>query len=241
MPQQQRTINDLITQALYQTGEYAVGEDIDGYAIQTGLNLANEWLDDLARAGANIPYLSTVSFDMVIGQESYSVSDITNADVDSDRIVDLVYATYTLSESLEYPIQIVDRSSYYNNFRITTTQSRPNIVFLENQVQESLIKFYPKPDQAYPITLKVKQMIDRFELNDVIDEIPDFFHKFLRYSLVREFVRFFPSTNWSEQEEFDYQEMRNGVLANEPDLVIQPSCLLERTLALPYPSILSLP
>lgn len=94
MPQVVRTTNEVIINALYLLGELGVGESPDGFMLATGLELINELLDKFAADSIYIPYLTTLDFNLIVGQDTYSVSDIIPADIAADRIVDLSFANY---------------------------------------------------------------------------------------------------------------------------------------------------
>jgi hypothetical protein len=94
MPQIVRTVNDVIVNALYLTGELGVGETPDGFMITTGLELVNEILDKFTSDSSYITFLTTIAFDLIVGKDTYSVSDMMTADITSDRIVDLSFANY---------------------------------------------------------------------------------------------------------------------------------------------------
>lgn len=94
MPQQVKTTNDVIINALYLIGELGVGETPDGFMLSTGLELINELLDKFSSDSIYIPFLTTIDFNMVVGKDVYSVSDMMPADITQDRIVDLSFANY---------------------------------------------------------------------------------------------------------------------------------------------------
>jgi len=94
MPQITYTTNDVIINALYLIGELGVGETPDAFMLQTGIELINELLNKFASDSIYIPYLTTINFNLVVGKDTYSISDITPADITQDRIVDLSFANY---------------------------------------------------------------------------------------------------------------------------------------------------
>jgi hypothetical protein len=94
MPQQVKTTNDVIINALYLIGELGVGETPDGFMLSTGLELINELLDKFSSDSIYIPFLTTIDFNFVVGKDVYSVSDMMLADITADRIVDLTFANY---------------------------------------------------------------------------------------------------------------------------------------------------
>src|ERR1700689_3670842 len=97
MTQVVRTTNELIINSLYLLGELGVGETPDGFMLSTGLDLLNEILDKFSSDSIYIPYLTTLSSQFVVGQDTYSISDmILGTNIQADRIVDLSFANYTV-------------------------------------------------------------------------------------------------------------------------------------------------
>ena len=96
MPQVVRTTNDLIVNSLYMLGELGVGETPDAFMLSTGLELINELLDKFSSDSIYIPYLTSINSQFVVGQDTYSISDMMPANITQDRIVDLTFANYTV-------------------------------------------------------------------------------------------------------------------------------------------------
>lgn len=242
MTQVVRTTNDIIINALYLIGELGVGETPDAFMLSSGLEIVNELLDKFSSDSIYIPFLKTINFTMVEGQDTYSVSDIlVGSTVTSDRIVDLSFATY-LVQTITYPIKIINKATYYGVVRLSnpTLQSRPGFCFLDKQDTASYITFYPAPDQPYPCTLKVKQMIDKLDAQENIDELPPFYYGFMKYAVARKFKDYYPSSNWSQTAEDEYQDYFNTIKnANETDLTIRPSCILDAPQPFYWPNILA--
>ena len=97
MPQVVRTTNDVIVNALYLLGELGVDETPDAFMLSTGLDLINELLDKFSSDSIYIPYLTTLESQFVVGQDTYSISDIIlGTNITADRIVDLSFANYVV-------------------------------------------------------------------------------------------------------------------------------------------------
>jgi hypothetical protein len=94
MPQVVRTTNDVIINALYLIGELGVGETPDSFMLTTGLELINELLDKFSSDSIYIPFLTTIRSAFVVGQDTYSISDMMPANITADRVVDLSFANY---------------------------------------------------------------------------------------------------------------------------------------------------
>ena len=344
MSQVVRTTNDVIINSLYLLGELAVGEVPDAFMLSTGLDLLNELLDKFSSDSIYIPYLTTINFTMVVGVDTYTVSDMMPAFINQDRIVDLSFAnyfipsasaftqgqpvtfTYTadtvtntltfgdtsffptgtaivlstsgtmpspliagvtyyainltpttirlastlqnalmgtsitlltngipinqittflntnipINTSLSYPIRILNKAQYYGVVRQVGLLARPGFVFLNKQATESFITFYPVPDQPYPCTLQVKCMINKLDNQDTLGELPPNYYGFLKYALARKFLGYYPSGNWTQTSEEEYQDyymtFKN---TNETDLTVRPSVTLTAPEPFYWPNILS--
>lgn len=245
MTQVVRTTNDVIINSLFLLGELGVGETPDGFMLTTGLDLINELLDKFAADSIYIPYLTTLNFNFVVGQDTYSISDmIQGTNIVADRIVDLSLANYTVPTSgptqLVYPLRIINKATYFGVVRQTNLQARPGFIFLNKQALESFITVYPIPDQPYPCSIQVKSMIDQLGNQDTLGELPPNYYGFLKYALARKFLAYYPSGNWPQQNEDEYQDYYNTFKnANETDLTIRPSVVMTAPEPFYWPNILS--
>lgn len=239
MTQVTRTTNDLIVNSLYLLGELGVNETPDSFMLSTGLELINELIDKFTADSIFIPFLTTLSFTMTIGQAVYSVSDIVTAEVNADRIVDLSFANYTV-QTIIYPIKIINKATYSNVVRLDNLDARPGFVLLNKQATESQLIFYPAPDQPYPCTVQVKSMIDKLDEHESLVELPPYYYGFLKYALARKFLSYYPSGNWPQSAEEEYQEYYNNLKnSNETDLTIRPSVILDAPQPFYWPNILA--
>ncbi|MDD5211912.1 MAG: hypothetical protein PHV62_05815 [Sulfuricurvum sp.] len=232
MAQVTRSSNELIINSLYLLGELGVGETPDAFMLSSGLELINELLDKFAADSIYIPYLTSLSFTMTAGQAAYTVSDMVPANVISNRIVDLSFANYTVPSSgqgIIYPLQIISKAQYYGVTRLTPLNTRPGFIFLNKQDSESILTLYPAPDQPYPCTVQVKCMLNQVIANEDLSELPPFYYGFLKYCLARKFLSYYPSGNWPQSAEDEYQDYFNIIKnSNETDLTIRPSAILSR-------------
>lgn len=244
MTQIVRTTNDVIIASLQMIGELGVNETPDSFMLSTGLDLINELLDKFSSDSIYIPFLTTINHVFTVGKDTYSISDMEAADINSDRIVDLSFANYTVPTSsgtnLIYPMRIISKAQYWNVVRQNNLQARPGFIFLNKQDQESFITVYPVPDQPYQFSLQVKSMINSLGNQDSIGELPPLYYGFLKYALARKFLGYYPSANWpdkSEQEYIDYYDILKNT--NETDLTIRPSVILTAPEPFYWPNILS--
>lgn len=142
--------------------------------------------------------------------------------------------------SLVYPLRIINKATYWNVVRQTNLLARPGFIFLNKQATESFVTVYPVPDQPYPFKLQVKCMINDLSAQDTLGELPPYYYGFLKYALGRKFLAYYPSGNWPQQNEDEYQDYYNNLKnANETDLTIRPSVVLTAPEPFYWPNILS--
>ena len=346
MPQVTRTTNDLIVNSLYLTGELGVGETADAFMLSTGLELINEILDKCSSDSIYIPFLTTLTSQFVVGQDTYSISDIiAGTNISADRIVDLSFANYTVpgtgvnqnsqaitleytaslstnlltftaptnafptgtpvvlstagtipsplvpgvtyyaifvnteniylayssaqafagqfivltsdgipinyittfqginsgtATALVYPLRIINKATYWGVVRQTNLLARPGFIFLNKQATESFITVYPVPDQPYPYQIQVKGMINSLGAQDDLSELPPMYYGFLKYALARKFIAYYPSANWPQTNEDEYNDYYNIIKnANETDVTIRPSVIITAPEPFYWPNILS--
>lgn len=232
MAQVVKTVNELIINSLYLLGELGTNETPDSFMLSTGLELINEILAMYDSDSIYIPYITPVSFNMVVGQRTYSLSDMVPANVITNPVVDLSYANYTVpgvGQGIIYPLQIMNKAQYYGVTRLTPLNTRPGFIFLDKQAEQSFITLYPSPDQPYPCQLGVKSMLNSVIANGNLGQLPPFYYGLLKFTLSRRFLAYYPSGNWPQQNEDTYQEYMNIIKnSNETDLTIRPSATLSR-------------
>lgn len=232
MSQVVKTVNELITSSLYLLGELGTNETPDSFMLSTGLELINEILAMFDSDSIYVPYITTVTFNMIVAQRTYSLSDMAPADVITNRVVDLSYANYTVpsaGQGIIYPLQIINKAQYYGVTRLTPLNTRPGFIFLDKQAEESFVTLYPSPDQPYPCELGVKSMINSVVANGNLGQMPPFYYGLLKFTLSRRFLAYYPSGNWPQQNEDTYQEYMNIIKnSNETDLTVRPSAILSR-------------
>jgi len=246
MTQIVKTVNNVIVNALYLTGELGTSETPDGFMLSTGLDLCNEIISKFSSDSIYVTFLTAIDFDFVVGQDTYSISDIVPSDITQDRVIDLSFANYEVpaasTTKLIYPIKIINKATYYNVTRQTNLLARPSFIFLNKQATQSFVTVYPIPDQPYHCTLQAKVMINSLTNQDNLLELSPFYYGFLKYAVARKFLAYYPSANWPQQNEDEYQDyyqiLKN---VNETDLTIRPTLTLTIRRSFFWANILSFP
>jgi len=226
MAQDSRTVNDILTNALYLINAISPDRIPPEPMISRALYLLNDLLDSFSSLGVFIPFIKTIDVTLVPNQGTYSISNIVPADFNFNRIVELDFINFNI-DSMIYPVDIVDRAVILNNVRYPQGATRPGAVYMDKQDTLTQLIFYPVPDQAYACQIRAKFMFDRLSLFQVITEVPPHYYRFLRYAVGRELDSYYPSSSWNEKLENEYQMLlKNVKAAVEINLLLKPDGIL---------------
>ena len=181
-------------------------------------------------------YLASTSQNALLGIFIDILTDGTGQNI----LTTYNFPTQPVNASLCYPLRIINKATYWNVVRQTNLLSRPGFIFLNKQETESFITVYPIPDQPYACTIQAKCMLNDLELEQSIGELPPNYYGFLKYALARKFMAYYPSGNWPQQNEQEYEDYYNTFKnTNETDITIRPSVTLTAPEPFYWPNILS--
>jgi hypothetical protein len=72
-------------------------------------------------------------------------------------------------------------------------------------------------------------MLNKLIANQSLAELPPFYYGFMKYCLARKFLSYYPSGNWPDTAEQEYQDYFSTIKnANETDITVRPSAILSR-------------
>lgn len=208
MPVSNITAGDIIRRAVREIGAYDFGEVMPDDEINSSLMVLNTLLDSFEGEPYCIPYYSTISFTIQAGKDKYAVGRIPTADINSRKIVQIQNARI-LWGSVWQPVAYRDQSYYDKSHIMTQYKARPELIFLNNTVYESIVTFYPIPNIDYPCEIICRQLLDELELDDRLDEVPASMVEYLTYELAR---RIAPS--YSKVLTPDQQKLLSDAKAN---------------------------
>jgi hypothetical protein len=220
-----RTVNTIIEGAYKLIGVFSEDRALEGGRVTEGLGLLQEILDHYASVDTRIAWDAPLTFNLVIGQTEYTFSKSGAADVNSNRIVELKYITIQDSD-YNYPV-IIQPDEYYFNRRIALNVSaRPveayfqNALDQANSAEESKIIFFSKPDETYTCVIKAKFVLDAVSLSQPLDEVPTYYHRFLKYALARSLNDSYPGSTWDIKKENEYKMMLENII-NASDINLE--------------------
>jgi len=210
MPEISRTTNEIIQEAFRLIGIYSSDRNLSGGDLDLGLRELNIILDSYNGASVKIPYNKTLDFYLTPSQQSYVISNKSGTDVSSNPIM-LMNNIVLIDSDIQYPIRIASDDIYYNNPQNLTSNGKPEQVFLQNDVDQTTITFDKIPDKAYQCVIKGKFTFNHASLNQVIDEVPAFYHSFLEYKLAQKLHNKYSGSTWSQSKESELQELERRV------------------------------
>jgi hypothetical protein len=83
-------------------------------------------------------------------------------------------------------------------------------------------------------------MINELAAQDTLGELPPNYYGFLKRAVARGFLAYYPSANWPQQQEDEYNDYYEALKnTNETDLTIRPSVVLTAPEPFYWPNILS--
>ena len=72
-------------------------------------------------------------------------------------------------------------------------------------------------------------MLNSVVANQSLAALPPFYYGFMKYALAQKFLSYYPSGNWPETAQREYDDYYNIIKnANETDLTVRPSAILSR-------------
>jgi len=221
----ERTPNDIIDRAYRIIGVRSKDQALSGDDVGQGLYILNQMLDHYSADSQLIAYYDVIEFPLVVGQESYTISDQLVADVTNKRLVYLKYVNL-IDNQYRYPVRVENDTMFYRFTRDETVTRRPSIVFLQQEIGQSRITFIEAPDKTYTCVVKGKFILAHLELSTIITQVPIAYHRYLEYALANELRASRSGAEWSDISERNFQDaITNLTTSNDIDIEIEPDNL----------------
>lgn len=209
-----RTADDLIKKAFIKLGISFQTPLTSGQSTD-GLDAFNLCLDQFASNPSLISYYSILSFPLVIGQESYTISTDTtlSPDVNHARIVEPKYVILVDSNNLQSQVDITTDFPAYENNRNLNSQGQPRGVYFQNEPQLTNMIFYQKPEQAYTCKVKAKFVLEHVDKYSDITTLPPKQDQFFIYHIGRHLSTDYSGANWTAEHENIYNDLRKAIVS----------------------------
>jgi hypothetical protein len=225
-----KTADDILKFAYRKIGIGATDRNLSGDKVDQGIDLLNAQLDNYASQSSFIAYDSILEFQLVTGQQNYTISKDTSLspDVDGYKIVKLKYVNL-VSDNIKYPINIVEDHVWYKTRRNLTFSGRPRDIYLQNEPFLTNLFFLRKPDKVYDCIVKAKFVVQNLDLTSDISTLPEYYKLFLVYELGSLLVDFYPGANWTAKSEQIHERLKENLRStNDLDLTSVTSSALNK-------------
>jgi hypothetical protein len=167
--------SELLVKALRTSGLVSadIGNQPTSRQMVDALDLLNEILSQINSDGALLPYTSTISVDMVAGQETYEI----------DNLIQWQAIAYYLDD-IRYTLYYSGRTDYYSSNRADNILSMPYQFHVERTIGGSKIQLYFFPQQDYPLEITGLFGFSPVGISDDISTLFDTYYlKYLRLKL----------------------------------------------------------
>lgn len=138
------TVTQLVNQAFYLSG--IVSRDfstVDGADFTFGVQVLNDLLAEKLIDDAYIPYYTSYTLNMVVGQETYEIPNLIEVDT----------FTFLVDNDVRWPTRVQNRAQYFGDARANNVNSLPYQYHVERTLNGSNFYVYFFPDQAYVGTI----------------------------------------------------------------------------------------
>jgi hypothetical protein len=207
------SVNRLILKSFYYLGEWNPNHQPEGWMMTEAVDYLNEMLAEWRSERLLIPFLQTVSFTATPGQGQYVFANTGTYDIESPKLAELDYLEF-IFEDVVYPINVIPAAAYYENYRLTNLQSLMSVAFLIQDVNSSILTFYPIPDRNYQVNVRGKFVLSDVALNDDVVELPDEYVSVLYMGLARKLSNFYETANWSKERTEMLETMKKSLRAS---------------------------
>jgi len=157
------TTNELIRKAYILGNVVARGlQSLSGVQLNDGLDRLNDFIALKTADMALIPFYQPYEFDAVIGQETYYIDNL----LDADTLTFIIPANEVPpQQNFRYGMQKMERAPYWGIFRAVGIQALPIQWQIERLDTGSNISVYFSPQQALTFTVWGKFSLASLKLN----------------------------------------------------------------------------
>lgn len=225
------TANDIIIQAFNVIGISDPDERDNGKRVRNALFILNALINSYSQAAIYIPLTNVINFNTVPNKYIYTIANNDSADIKNPPLISIEYANLNYPDNnITYPLDILNSTAVYSN-PYMNVKGRPREILLEQSKNQSTISLFPTPDRVYNFILRVKQILDKLEFVDVLDEIPESAQLFLIYALAKVLYTSNPAGNWKKESEDLYQNLKSQfTAANNIDLQVRSDSILRSSM-----------
>jgi len=208
----QRTANAIIQEAFKIISVFSEESNLPGKRLKEGLDILNNLLSGYRSSAQLIAYDDVITFNLVVGQRQYEISNEVGADVTNNELARLKFITIE-KDNIQYPIKYDDDNSFYESPINLLDQRMPTRAFLQNGIKKSFINFLVLPDYAYLCTIKGKFVLSDLTLNTDITTVPRYYTNYLEYAVAQLLHGRYPGSKWDANDDAMLNKLEQNVMS----------------------------
>ena len=185
------TVDDIIKSALTKLGVIPIGETVPTEFTAMALTEINALIQLWAAEGLNVHVLTEGTFNLVVGQASYTIGASANFNV--RRPVEIISGEVTFS-GITDPLEVFSSLFRYDAYA-THPSGRPSELYYDPTIANGLVKFYLTPDQIYSLHMRSVTSLASFSASTETIVLPPEYELFLSTNLAAHLIPTFGITD----------------------------------------------
>lgn len=178
------TARELIEDALEAEGFLSEGLDMSAWEATRGLRSLNLMLRGWQARQLTVPYRTTESFTLTIGQSDYTIG--VGGDLDTARPL-AIHNAYLRESNTDYQLAEAALQIWAQRSR-KSERGRPAWYYYEPEEPLGRLRFTREPDAAYTLVLHSLKPLTTFASLDSTDAVPDEWQEAIKYNLAMRFA-----------------------------------------------------
>ena len=197
--------SELILDSFYLGGILDPNEQVDGFYLETGMNILNDMLASWSSISNYVTFFNTLNFPIVANKYIYIVSKLPFSDVDAQPITNFIRGHVFLGGIKSDVRQSSTTLDNTDNYSIIS--GIPNSVYLLQKEAETELRFYPNPSSNMQASLLCKSRYGIIKPFESIVEIAERARLAVKYSLAQHIANY-----WQFQTTQDFKNAANDVV-----------------------------
>lgn len=171
------TVQEIINASYNKIGLLVIATTKSDKALVSLNNMISSW----SAEGLIVPYRTSESFSLVVGQSSYTIG--TGGEFNTVRPLEIISAYIRDSSSSDHPVSTTMTQQQYADIVDKTISTRPGRLYYDPQYALGKIYFESKPDTVETIYLTSEKAITEFASLTAAVVLPDYYKEALVYNL----------------------------------------------------------
>lgn len=197
-------------------------QPVPPYISSRGLEIFNDILAEFGGNSVDIPVISMIDFDTIVGQIEYISGP--GQYISGNQVME-IFNMHATQQQVRYGM-LPFTEKMYNNVPFPQNEGVPSYYLLRKFDTTSTIIIQPNPTAVYTITMRCKQRLSEVDFNTNLTEVPAHWRRGLKFLIAKDFVTYFdlPVDPSFLQECMDVK--KNLEAANTVDVFVEKTQIL---------------